>query len=92
MQLDPFECPTVKVVLERLKDENSSENLPGCCAEEIGISLSTLQDEIEDTVDYESNKVHVSSNARKWPSVLLVCELAFSLPLSNVRVEQIFHL
>lgn len=26
----------------------------------------------------------------KWPSVLLLCELVFSLPFSNGRVEQIF--
>ena len=68
------------------------------------ISLRTLLDEIEDTVDYarrylsiESVKyrkvlylLHVCPDAEKWPSVLVLCELVFSLPFSNGRVEQIF--
>ena len=68
------------------------------------VSLSTLQDEIEDVVDYarrylslESTKyrkiwylLHVCPDAEKWPSILLLCELVFSLPFSNGRVEQIF--
>ena len=29
-------------------------------------------------------------DARKWPNVLILSELAFSLPFSNGRVEQIF--
>ena len=29
-------------------------------------------------------------NASEWPNVLLLCELTFSLPFSNARVEQIF--
>ncbi len=72
--------------------------------ESIGISLSSLLDEIEDTIEYgrrylslESTKyrkvwylLHVCPDAEKWPSVLKLCELAFSLPFSNGRVEQIF--
>ena len=68
------------------------------------ISLSVLLDELEDTVDYarrylsiESTKyrkvwylLHVCPDAEKWPSVLALCELVFSLPFSNGRVEQIF--
>ena len=64
----------------------------------------TLQDEIEDAVDYarsylslESTKyrkvwylLHVCPDAAKWPSVLVLCELVFSLPFSNGKVEQIF--
>lgn len=68
------------------------------------VSLSALQDEIEDAVAYarmylsiKSTKyrkvwylLHVCPDAEKWPSVLLLCELIFSLPFSNGRVEQIF--
>ena len=65
------------------------------------VSLSTDHD---DTVDcarrylsIESAKyrkvwylLHTCPNVEKWPSVLLLCELVFSLPFSNGRVEQIF--
>ena len=34
--------------------------------------------------------LHVCPDAAKWPSVLVLCELVFSLPFSNGRVEQIF--
>ena len=34
--------------------------------------------------------LHTCPNVEKWPSVLLLCELVFSLPFSNGRVEQIF--
>ena len=64
------------------------------------MSLSTLQDEIEDTVDYARRYLSIEStnyrkvwyllricpDATKWPSVLLLCELVFSLPFSNGRV------
>ena len=68
------------------------------------VNLSTLQNEIEDVVDYarkylsiESTSyrkvwylLHVCPDIEKWPSILLLCELVFSLPFSNGRVEQIF--
>ena len=68
------------------------------------VNLSTLQDEIEDVVDYarkylsiESTSyrkvwylLHVCPDIKKWPGILLLCELVFSLPFSNGRVEQIF--
>ena len=69
-----------------------------------GANLSVLQDEIEDAVDYarrylglESTNyrkvwynLHVCPDSSHWPNVLLLCGLAFSLPFSNGRVEQIF--
>ena len=69
-----------------------------------GANLSVLQDEIEDAVDYarrylglESTNyrkvwynLHVCPDSSHWPNVLLLCELAFSLPFLNGRVEQIF--
>lgn len=35
-------------------------------------------------------KLHSCPDARKWPSILVLCDLAFSLPFSNGRVKQIF--
>ena len=35
-------------------------------------------------------KLHTCPDLRKWPNVLLFCELVFRLPFSNSRVEQIF--
>ena len=72
--------------------------------EATGVNVSSLQDEIEDVVEYarnylslESNhyrkvwyNVHVCPGASSWPNLLLLCELAFSLRFSNGRVEQIF--
>ena len=66
--------------------------------------MSSLQDEIEDAVDYarqylslESTdyrkvwyNLHVYPAASSWPNLLLLCELVFSLPSSNGRVEQNF--
>ena len=68
------------------------------------ISLSVLLDEIEDSIEYarqylaiESTdyrrvwyNLHICHDSSKWPNVLLLCELCFSLPFSNSRVEQIF--
>ena len=69
-----------------------------------GANVSVLQDEIEDAVEYarrylglESTNyrkvwynLHVCPDSTHWPNVLLLCGLAFSLPFSNGRVEQIF--
>ena len=66
-----------------------------------GVAVSSLQDEIEDAVDYarqylslESTdyrkvwyNLHVCPAASSWPNDLLLCELVFSLPFSNGRVE-----
>ena len=69
-----------------------------------GVNVSSLQDEIEDAVGYarqylslESThyrrvwyNLHICPDASSWPNLLLLCELVFSLPFSNGRVEQIF--
>ena len=69
-----------------------------------GANVLVLQDEIEDAVEYarrylglESTNyrkvwynLHVCPDSTHWPNVLLLCGLAFSLPFSNGRVEQIF--
>ena len=69
-----------------------------------GVSLATLQDEVEEAVEYarayldidrtEYRKVWYKMfscpDARKWPNILSLCELSFSLPFSNGTVEQIF--
>lgn len=72
--------------------------------EAVEANLPLLHDEIEDVVvyartylgiertDYRKNwyNLSVCPNASEWPNVLLLCELAFSLPFLNARVEQIF--
>ena len=72
--------------------------------EAAGVDLFRLQDEIEDAVEYarkylnlESSKyrkvwynLHICPAASSWPNLLLLCQLVFSLPFSNGRVEQIF--
>ena len=72
--------------------------------EATGVALSSLQDEIENAVDYARKYVglesthyrkvwynlHICPSASSWPNLLLLCELVFSLPFSNGRVEQIF--
>ena len=69
-----------------------------------GANVSVLQDEIEDAVEYARRylglqstnyrkvwyNLHVCPDSTHWPNVLLLCGLAFSLPFSNGRVEQIF--
>ena len=69
-----------------------------------GVNVSSLQDEIEYAVGYarqylslESThyrrvwyNLHICPDASSWPNLLLLCELVFSLPFSNGRVEQIF--
>ncbi|XP_065918333.1 zinc finger protein 862-like [Dysidea avara] len=69
-----------------------------------GVLIATLQDEIEDAVEYARNyldigrseyrkvwyKLHTCPDQHKWPNLLKLCALVFSLPFSNGRVEQIF--
>ena len=69
-----------------------------------GVDLSSLLDELEaivsyarkhlsiSTEDYKSiwYKLHTCPDHRNWTNVLLICQLGFSLPFSNARVEQIF--
>ena len=71
-----------------------------------GVSLETIQDELEEAVDYartylpigtESHrrvwyKLHTCPDTSKWPNLLFVCTLTFSLPFSTSRVEQTFSM
>ena len=69
-----------------------------------GVNLSSLHDEIEEHVDHARRhlstdkvcyqkvwyKLHASPDSSKWPNILLICRLLFSLPFSSGRVERIF--
>ena len=69
-----------------------------------GVSLVSLQDEVEEAVEYARTylaihrteyrkvwyKLNTCPDARKWQNILGLCELSFSLSFSNGRVEQIF--
>ena len=71
-----------------------------------GVSVEVIQDEIEEAVQYarkylaidtKSYKkiwytLHTCPDSRKWPNVLLLCELLFSLPIATSRVEQTFSI
>lgn len=68
------------------------------------VDLARIQDEVEDAIDYARAylnitkecyrkvwyKLHIAPDADKWPNVLALCQLLFSLPFSNGRVERIF--
>ena len=68
------------------------------------VNLSSLHDEIEEVVDHARRylsidkvcyqtvwyKLHTSPDTSKWPNILLICQLLFSLPFSSGRVERIF--
>ena len=73
--------------------------------EKQGVGLLTLRDEIEEVVCYSRKylpcrrklpkiwyKLHTTPDAKKWPNVLLLCELIFSQPFSNGIVERIFSI
>ena len=65
---------------------------------------SMLQDEVEEVVGYARKylpigtetyrkiwyKLHTRPDSRRWPNILLLWELVFSLPFSTSRVEQLF--
>lgn len=69
-----------------------------------GISICSLPDEVEEIVEYARSYLDLSGteykkiwytlftcpDARKWPNVLNLFQLAFCLPFSNGRVEQMF--
>ena len=69
-----------------------------------GVDLSSILDEVEDIVDYSraylrlgSNtykkiwyQLQTSSDSVKWPNILRLCELVFSLPFSTAKVERFF--
>ena len=72
--------------------------------EAIGVNLLVLQDQVTEVVEYARSylsiesegyhkvwyKLHVCPDASRWKDVLILCELCFSLPFSNGRVETIF--
>ena len=72
--------------------------------EAVSANLATVQDELEEVVDYARKflsiqsesyrkiwyKLHISPEARKWPNVLVLAELLFSLPFLNGQVERMF--
>ena len=69
-----------------------------------GVVLAAIQDEIEERVDYARKYLDIYKldyreawykllscpDAQKWSNVPSLCEVAFSLPFSNGRVEQFF--
>ena len=69
-----------------------------------GVSICSLSDEVEEIVEYARSYLDLSgtefkkiwytlftcSDARKWPNMLSLFQLAFCLPFSNGRVEQMF--
>lgn len=69
-----------------------------------GLSTFSLPDEIEDIVEYARTYLSLSQtpyrkvwyklctcpDLTKWPNVIILMELCFSLPFFNGRVEQIF--
>ena len=71
-----------------------------------GMNSVSVQDEIEEVVHYARTylplatesyrqiwyKLHISPNSVRWPNILLLCELVFSLPFTTCRVEQMFSL
>lgn len=68
------------------------------------VALDAIHDEVEDVVHYARRYFAINQldyceawytlltcpDSRKWPNIASLCELAFSLPFSNGRVEQIF--
>ena len=71
-----------------------------------GVDLAAVDDEVEDIVEYartylrintESYKkiwyqLYKSPDATKWPNVLMIAQLLFSLPISTAKVERLFSI
>ncbi len=69
-----------------------------------GLLSFSLPDEVEEIVEYGRTylslshtpyrkvwyKLNTCPDIKKWPNILMLMELCFSLPFSNGRVEQIF--
>ena len=67
-------------------------------------SAEGILDELEEAISYarkylpittETYKkvwytLHTCPDASKWPNILMLCQLIFSLPFSTSRVEQVF--
>ena len=69
-----------------------------------GGDMSSIHDEVEEAVQYARKffsiaddyhkiwyKLHIVPDASKWPNVLLLCNLLFSIPISNGYVESFFQ-
>ena len=71
-----------------------------------GMNSVSVQGEIEEAVEYARTylslaaesyrqiwyKLHTCPNSGRWPNILLLCELVFSLPFTTCHVEQMFSL
>lgn len=70
-----------------------------------GTSTFSMQDELEDVVDFYRQyldqdedykkvwyKLFTAPDARKWPNVIVLSELLFSLPFTNSKVERAFSI
>ena len=71
-----------------------------------GMCAASIQDEVEDVISYARKylpigsenyrkiwyKLHTSPDSSRWPNILILSELLFSLPISTSRVEQLFSL
>ena len=69
-----------------------------------GATLAGIQGELEEVVEYGRKylsldkdsyhriwyKLHTASDSTKWPNVLMLCKLLFSIPISNSHIERIF--
>ena len=69
-----------------------------------GVTLESIQDEVEEIVFYARKylnigtecyqkiwyKLYTSPDVRKWPNLIHLSELLFSLPFSNGHVERMF--
>ena len=69
-----------------------------------GVTLTNIQDEVEEVVLYATKylsigregyqrvwfNLHTAPDASKWPNILRLCELVFSLPFANGHVERMF--
>ena len=95
---DDFSLVQVKESVDRIAEHF---RLP---LEAKGVLLASLLDEVEEAVQYARTYLDISGtdyrtiwyklfscpDAKKWPNFLSIAELAFSLPFSNGRVEQMF--
>lgn len=71
-----------------------------------GMCVASIQDEREGVVSYGRKylpigsenyrkiwyKLLMSPDSGRWPNILILCELLFSIPISTSRVEQLFSL
>ena len=90
--------PSIAEVKEAVEVISTHFRIP---LEAKGLSFVTLQDEIEEVIEYARKYTNIGAveyrkiwyklfscpDSHKWPNVLMLCELAFN---SNGRVEQIF--